>query len=43
LNLSFDSILPKEIPDYGGHLILTTREEFPLECEKAILYEDIFE
>lgn len=43
LNLSFDSILPVEIPEYDGHLILTTREEAPIRCEKPMLHEDIFE
>lgn len=43
LNLSFDSILPNEISNYNGHLVLTTRKEAPIECEKPLLYEDIFE
>ena len=43
LNLSFDSILPIEIPNYEGHLIFTTREEAPTQCEKPMLHEDIFE
>ncbi|MFQ5781964.1 MAG: hypothetical protein ACE5GR_02775 [Nitrosopumilus sp.] len=43
LNLSFDSILPEEILDYSGHLILTTREESPKKCEKPLLHEDIFD
>ena len=43
LKLSFDSILPEDIMDYSGHLIMTTRKESPKECEKPILHEDIFE
>ena len=43
LNLSFDSILPEEILDYPGHLILTTRKESPKKCEKPLLHEDILE
>ncbi len=43
LNLSFDSILPEDILEYSGHLILTTRKESPRKCEKPILHEDIFE
>ncbi|MCV0393491.1 MAG: hypothetical protein K5790_09430 [Nitrosopumilus sp.] len=43
LNLPFDSILPEEIINYAGHLILTTKKESPKKCEKALLYEDIFE
>ena len=43
LKLSFDSILPEEIIDYSGHLILTTKEESPKICEKPLLHEDIFE
>lgn len=43
LNLSFDSILPEEIHDYSGHLVLTTRKESPMNCEKILLHEDILE
>ena len=43
LQLSFDSILPEEILDYSGHLVLTTRKESPKNCEKPLLHEDIFE
>ena len=43
LNLSFDSILPEEILEYSGHLVLTTRKESPTNCEKPILHEDIFD
>jgi len=43
LKLSFDSIFPEDIPNYDGHLVLTTRKEAPLECEKPMLHEDIFE
>jgi len=43
LNLPFDSILPEEISNYKGNLILTTRKEYPTECRKPILDEEIFE
>ena len=43
LKLPFDSILPEEISNYKGNLILTTRKEYPLECKKPILDEDVFE
>lgn len=43
LNLPFDSILPEDIMDYSGSLVLTTREESPKECPKPLLHEDIFE
>jgi len=43
LKLSFDSILPRDIPDYSGHLVLTTRRETPIECKKPILHDDVFE
>jgi len=43
LNLPFDSILPKEISNYKGNLVLTTRKESPLKCKKTILDEDLFE
>ena len=35
--------MPREISNYDGHLVLTTRKEAPTECEKPLLYEDIFE
>jgi hypothetical protein len=43
LDLPFDSILPEEIPNYKGNLILTTQKESPPKCEKPILYEDVFD
>lgn len=43
LDLPFDSILPEEISNYSGNLILTTRKETPLNCEKPILHEDVFD
>jgi len=43
LDLPFDSILPEEILNYKGNLILTTRNESPLKYEKPILYEDVFD
>jgi len=42
LNLSFDSILPQDIPNYGGNLVLTTRKEAPTKCKKPMLHEEIF-
>ena len=41
LNLPFDSILPEEILDYNGNLVLTTRKESPIKCKKLILDEDV--
>ena len=42
LKLSFDSILPEDIPDYCGNIVLTTRTESPKKYKKALLfYEDI--
>jgi len=43
LDLPFDSILPEEISNYDGNLILTTRKESPLKCKKPILHEDVLE
>ena len=43
LNLPFDSILPEEISNYKGNLVLTTRKESPLKYKKPILHEDVFE
>ena len=43
LKLPFDSILPEEILEYSGNLILTTMKESPKICEIPILHEDIFE
>ena len=41
--MSFDSILPHEILNYSGHLILTTKNESPKQYEKPLLDEDIFD
>ena len=35
--------MPDEISKYTGNLILTTREEIPLKCEKPILNEEILD
>ena len=43
LNLPFDSILPEEIPRYGGHLVLTTMKEAPDTAAIPMLYEETFE
>jgi len=40
---TFDSILPEEISNYDGNLILTTRKESPRKCKKPILHEDVLE
>ena len=42
-NLTFDSILPEEIMDYSGHVVLTTKKESPKQSEKLLIHEDIFE
>ena len=41
--MSYDSILPEDITNYDGDLILTTKKEAPKECEKPMLYEEIFD
>jgi|TARA_B100000959_G_C14988915_1_gene626868 hypothetical protein len=43
LKLPFDSILPEEILEYSGNLILTTMKESPKTCDIPLLHEDIFE
>ena len=43
MNLPFDSILPEEILNYKGNLVLTTRKEFPIKCNKPTLDEDVCE
>ena len=43
LNISFDSILPQDIPTYDGHLILTTKKEAPSDCPTPMLHEEILE
>lgn len=43
LELTYDSLLPKDIPYYDGNLILTTKQEAPKTCEKPILFDDVFE
>lgn len=43
LNLKYDSILPTEILDYEGHLVLTTFKEVPSNCKIPLLHEDLFE
>ena len=40
-NLSFDSLLPGEIPKYTGHLVLTTYGESLRGCKMPVLFEDI--
>lgn len=41
LNLKYDSLLPTEIQNYPGNLILTTQKELPSSTSLAILNEDI--
>lgn len=41
LGMPFDSILPQDIPRYGGHLVLTTVAEAPRGCRVPMLYEDV--
>jgi hypothetical protein len=41
LNLKYDSLLPTEIQNYSGNLILTTQEESPEFANQAILNEEI--
>ena len=43
LNVPFDSILPNEISNYNGDLILTTLKESPPKCKKPILNEEVFD
>ena len=43
LDLPFDSILPEEIVNYEGNLLLTTKEESPINCSIPVLNEDVFE
>lgn len=41
LNLKYDSLLPTEIQNYPGNLILTTQEESPQFASQTILNEEI--
>jgi hypothetical protein len=41
LNLKYDSLLPTEIQNYPGNLILTTQKESPPSASLTILNEDI--
>ena len=43
LNLSFDSLLPKQIKHYTGNLIFTTKQEAPKNSHMPMLFEDSFE
>ena len=43
LNISFDSILPEDIMSYNGNFVCTTRKEFPKNCEKHMLDEEVLE
>ena len=35
--------MPEEISKYSGNLVLTTRKEYPHECKKPLLDEEVFE
>lgn len=35
--------MPEQISSYDGELIITTKEEAPINCKKPMLHEDIFE
>lgn len=41
LNLKYDSIIPDEISDYPGNIILTTEAESPKTASQPILFEEI--
>ena len=43
LNLNFDSLLPEEINNFEGPLILTTSKEAPKLSQKTMLYEEIMD
>lgn len=43
LNLNFDSLLPEEINNFEGPLILTTFKEAPKLSQKPMLYEEIMD
>lgn len=43
LNISFDSLLPENIPYYDGNLIFTTSQEVPKNCMTPMLCEEIFD
>lgn len=43
LNLRFDSLLPDQIQNYDGNIILTTSMETPKNSEKTILNEELFD
>lgn len=43
LNLNFDSLLPEEINNFEGPLILTTSTEAPKLSQKPMLYEEIMD
>ncbi len=43
LNLNFDSLLPEEINNFEGPLILTTSKEAPKLSQKPMLYEEIMD
>ena len=43
LNLNFDSLLPEEINNFEGSLILTTSKEAPKFSQKPMLYEEIMD
>ncbi|MFB5597867.1 MAG: hypothetical protein ACE5RJ_02465 [Nitrosopumilaceae archaeon] len=43
MNLQYDSILPEQIPRYTGNLIMTTKDEAPIDSSIPMLHEEIFD
>ena len=43
LKLGYDSLLPEQIHDYHGDIVLTTISEIPESIKIPVLYEDILE
>ena len=41
MGLGFDSLLPSEIPSYGGDVVLTTRAEAPGAAAVPMLHEEV--
>ncbi|MEM3089333.1 MAG: hypothetical protein QXY22_02070 [Candidatus Nitrosotenuis sp.] len=41
LKLEYDSIIPEEIDEYSGNIILTTEAESPKSASRPILYQEI--
>ena len=43
LKLGYDSLVPEQIHDYHGDIVLTTLSEVPESIKIPVLYEDILE